>query len=378
MLAAVFGSAGELKAKVLFDTKAKYAILIDVDTNSVLFEKNADTPMPPASMSKLMTLAVVFNELKHGRLTLEDEFTVSQNAWRKGGAPSGTSAMFIPLGKSATLHEMLQGIAVQSGNDACIAIAEGIAGSEEAFAELMNRRAKEIGLTNSHFVNSTGLPAEGHYMTARDLAKLALHLIKEYPEYYHYFSQKEFKYRKHRFINRNPLVGSYGADGLKTGYLKEAGYGLVASKVDRGRRLIVVVNGLESKRARKEEARRLLEWGFRSFRRFTLFPPNTPVGSARVWAGTQSYVPLMGKNGSAIQVVMPRIMANRKVKAAIVYEGPLKPPVKKGDHVGYLEVTAKNAATNRIPLYAAEDVAPAGVMWRGIDTLLFLALGWLF
>ena len=236
------------KAKGEFQTKAKWVILIDADTSSVLFEKNADDLMPPASMSKLMTLAVIFRALKAGELSLDDEFSNSVYAWRTGGAPSGSSAMFVPLKASATLGELLQGITVQSGNDACIIVAEGMSGSEEAFSDVMTEYAREIGLKDSTFRNSTGLPHPDHVMTARELGKLALYIIKEYPEYYHYFSQKEYRYRKHIFYNRNPLIyAGIGVDGLKTGYIKASGYGLVASAKQRGQRLIVVVNGLKSK-----------------------------------------------------------------------------------------------------------------------------------
>ncbi len=212
---------------------------MDADANLVLFEKDADTLAPPASMSKLMTLAIVFRELKAGRLKLEDEFKVSEHAWRTGGAPSGGSAMFAPLNTTVTISDLIQGITVQSGNDAAIILAEGIGGSEDAFAKQMTEYARTIGLEKSTFVNATGLPAEGHLMTARDLATLAHHLIYTYPEYYHFFGQKEFKYRdKFTFHNRNPLISAdIGVDGLKTGFIKESGYGLVASATRDDQRL---------------------------------------------------------------------------------------------------------------------------------------------
>ena len=365
-------------AKVLFETKAKFAILIDVDTNSVLYEKNADSLMAPASMSKLLTLAVIFKELKAGNLKMEETFRISENAWRTGGAPSGTSALMAPLNSEVPLSMLIPGITVQSGNDACIAIAEGMAGSEEAFAGIMTKYARSIGMKKSTFRNSTGLPDPDHMVTARELALLAKHLIQEYPEYYHYFSLKKFKYRRHNFNNRNPLVFSYNADGLKTGFTKESGYGLVASKVDRGRRLIVVVNGLATKRERREEATRLLDWGFKGFREFPLFAKGEIVGFARVWGASRQYVPLTGKADGSVYVVMPRLMNGQKVKAAIVYKGPLKPPIRKGDQVAFLRVKGTETAVNRVPLYAAENVAPAGTLWRGVDTLLFMAFGWLF
>lgn len=358
-----------------FETPAQWAILMDADTQSVLFEKAADEPMPPASMSKLMTLAVVFEALKEGRIKLTDEFTTSLHAWRTGGAPSGTSAMFVPLKESATVDELLQGIAVQSGNDACIILAEGIAGSEAAFADLMNAYAKKIGLKHSTFRNSTGLPNPDHMMTARDLAKLARHIIRNYPEYYHYFSQKEFKYRKHLFHNRNPLVyAENGVDGLKTGYTEESGYGIAASMVQGDQRLIAVVNGMKSKKERHEDARQLLEWGFRNFKSYKLFDDGETIGDALVWGGTTRFVDLTG-NGP-VTVLLPR-SDTPKLRASIVYQGPLKPPLRKGDKVAVLRITASDVLVNEIPLYAASDVDEASIYRRGFDSLLHLAFGWL-
>lgn len=361
-------------AESTFETKAKWAILMDAGTNSVLFEKNANELMPPASMSKLMTLAVIFRSMKEGRLKLEDEFTVSENAWRRGGAPSGTSAMFVPLNESVTLGELLQGITVQSGNDACIIVAEGMSGSEEAFSDVMSEYARDIGLTRSTFRNSTGLPHPDHMMTARELAKLAIHIIKEYPEYYPYFAQKEYRYRKHVFYNRNPLIyDGLGVDGLKTGYIRDSGYGLVASAKRRGQRLVVVVNGLTSKNARREEGRKLLEWGFRSFKQWKLYDDGEVIGDALVWGGTKRYVDLMGKGD--VSILLPRT-ASQKIKASIIYNGPLKPPIKKGDRVAMLRVTAPNAAVNEIPLYAAEDIGEGPIWMKGLESLLHLAFGW--
>lgn len=359
------------------ETKAKHAILMDADANLVFFEKDADALVPPASMSKLMTMAVVFRELKAGRLKLEDEFKVSEHAWRTGGAPSGSAAMFAPLNSMVSVSDLIQGAIVQSGNDACIILAEGISGSEEAFAKEMNKYAKEIGLTKSHFVNSSGLPADGHVMTARELAFLANYLIKTYPEYYHYFSQQEFKYRdKFTFRNRNPLVyENLGVDGLKTGYIKEAGYGLVASAVRDNHRVIEVVNGLESKKEREDEPRKLLEWGFKNFKPFRLFNAGEQVSDALVWGGEKHYVPLVGAKD--IDVILP-VGSNGKVSAQIVYDGPIKAPIRKGDQVAVLRVTAADTgATNDIPLYAADDIASSNFAMRGLDSLFVLAFGWL-
>jgi D-alanyl-D-alanine carboxypeptidase (penicillin-binding protein 5/6) len=381
LIAGAFGvvpaQAQKAPAAAKFDTKGKHAILMDADADLIFFEKDADALIPPASMSKLMTMAVVFRELKAGRLKLEDEFKVSEHAWRTGGAPSRTSAMFAPLNTMITVSDLIQGAIVQSGNDACIILAEGISGSEEAFVKEMNKYAKEIGLTKSHFVNSTGLPADGHVMTARELALLANYIIKTYPEYYHYFGQKEFKYReKFTFRNRNPLVfEDIGVDGLKTGFVEAAGFGLVASAKRDNQRLIEVVTGLETKNEREQEPRRLLEWGYKNFKPFRLFDAGQQVSDALVWGGEKHYVPLVGN--SDIDVILP-VGSNGKVAAQIVYNGPIKAPIRKGDQVAMLRVTASDTgATNDIPLYAAEDIGSSNFAMRGLDSLFVLAFGWL-
>ncbi|MCB1506491.1 MAG: D-alanyl-D-alanine carboxypeptidase [Hyphomicrobiaceae bacterium] len=359
-----------------FVPKAKHAILMDADSGAVLFQHEADELTPPASMSKLMTLAVVFKALKNGVLKPTDEITMSEHAWRTGGAPSGTSAMFVPINDKVTVDELLQGIIVQSGNDACIAIAEALAGTEEGFAQVMTNEARRIGLKKSTFRNSTGLYHPEHMMTMHELADLARYIMTEYADRFPLFAQKEFKYRKHRFFNRNPLLFlDIGADGMKTGYIKEAGYGIVGTAVQEGKRLIVVVNGLESSNDRRDEARRLLEWGFRSFGPFDLFKPGEVVGSARVWGGSSFYVPLVGKNG--VTVVLPRYPANQRLSAEILYKGPLKPPIRKGDQVARLRVSSSTSAVSEVPLYAAEDVDKAGILRQGLDSLIHLGFKWI-
>ena len=359
-----------------FDTKAKHAILMNVDADLIFYEKDADTLMSPASMSKLMTLAVVFRELKAGHIKLDDQFKVSEHAWREGGAPSGSSAMFAPLNSTVSVEDLIRGVTVQSGNDACIILAEGISGSEDAFVKEMNKYAKEIGLTKSHFENSTGLPADGHVMTARELALLADYLIKNYPEYYHYFGEKEFVYGKWRFTNRNPLVfEDLGVDGLKTGFIEDAGYGLVASAVRDNQRVILVVSGLNTKKEREEEPRKLLEWGFKSFKPYRLFDQGEKVSDALVWGGTRHYVPLVGNEN--IDIILP-FNTSGQVTAQIVYDGPIKAPIRKGDQVATLRVTAADTkATNDIPLYAGEDVGQSNFAMRGLDSLFVLAFGWM-
>lgn len=356
-------------------TKAKWAILMDADSGAILFQHKADELMPPASMSKLMTLAVVFKALKAGDAKLDDEYLVSTNAWRRGGAPSGTSAMLIPVNTKERLDQLLQGIIVQSGNDACIVIAEAMAGSEEAFARLMTEEARRIGMKKSVFKNSTGLYDPEHLTTARELAILARFLIKEYPDQYARFAQKEFQYRKHKpFPNRNPILGISGVDGLKTGHIKESGFGIVASAIQGNRRLIVVVNGTERQEDRKAEALRLLEWGFKSFTEFKLFDAEEVVGQARVWGGDRMWLPLTGKG--EVSVMLPRVPANQKLKGEIIYVGPLKAPIRKGDPVAMLRVTSSSQAVNEVQLYAGEDVERAGIMRRGLDTLVHLAFRW--
>jgi D-alanyl-D-alanine carboxypeptidase (penicillin-binding protein 5/6) len=380
IILAVAGAAAPLHAQAAgeFVTRAKRAILMDADSGAVLYQFNADELAPPASMSKLMTLEVLFNAMKQGKVKPDDEFLMSEYAWRTGGAPSGTSAMFVPINTRARVDELIQGIAVQSGNDACIAVAEAMGGTEQDFAKVMEAEARRIGLSKSTFRNSTGLHDPEHLMTARELALLARHIIREYPDQYKTFSQREFAYRKHKFFNRNPLLTdeALSVDGLKTGHTKEAGYGIVFSSVSEGRRLIGVVMGLADEKERRDEARRLLEWGQRSFANFTLFDADQEVGHARVWGGSQLSVPLAAKGGGPLSVVLPRFPPNQKLRAEVVYNGPLKPPVNKGDEVARLRVTSSSNATTEVPLVALEDVQPGSVWRRGMDSLVFLALRW--
>lgn len=372
--AALLATFAPLSAQI--ETEAKYAFLLDVETQTVLYEKNADELTQPASMSKLMTMAIVFEQLKAGKITLETEFPVSENAWRTGGAPSGTSAMFAPLNTNITVEDLIQGVIVQSGNDACIILAEGLAGTEGAFADMMNDYGRRIGLKKSTFGNSSGLPHPDQLMTSREIAQLALHIINEYPDYYRYFAQREFRYRKHRFFNRNPLIAAnIESDGLKTGYTKESGYGIVASATENGRRLIVVVNGLESKSARRNEATRLLNWGFRSFDKFTLFNEDETVGEALVWGGEKRYVQLRGDGD--VRVLLPKNVKKRRLRGEIVYLGPVIAPIREGDRVGELRVTGDDDIQTSAPLFAAESIERAGIIRQGFDSALTLAFGWL-
>jgi D-alanyl-D-alanine carboxypeptidase (penicillin-binding protein 5/6) len=364
------GQSGE------FHPKARQVFLMDADSGAHLYQFHADDLMPPASMSKLMTLALLFKAIKAGQLKPSDEFLMSENAWRRGGAPSGTSAMFVPLNTKVRLEELIQGIIVQSGNDASIAVAEGIAGSEEAFARIMNEEGRRIGLKRSTFRNATGLYHPEHMTTARDLGVLARHLIREHPEFYPIFAQREYNYRRHKFINRNPLLYlTIGVDGLKTGFIKESGYGMVASAKQGDRRLIAVVGGCATAEERKAETTRLLEWGFRNVTEFKLFDAGEIVGEARVWGGNRFYVPLTG-NGE-LNVTLPRHPANQRLRAELVYNGPLKPPIRKGEPVAKLRVTSSTNAVNELQLFAAEDVVPSSMWRRGLDSLAHLATRWM-
>ena len=356
-----------------FQTEAKFAILMDADSNAVLYEKNADELMSPASMSKLMTMVIVFEALKRGDVQLDEEFFISENAWRKGGESSGSSTMFAKLDSSVPLEDLIRGVIVQSGNDACIALAEGLYGTEEAFADAMTARAREIGMRKSIFANSTGWPDPNHKMTARELAMTARHIIYELPEFYHYYSEPEFTWNEIKQYNRNPLLRmNIGADGLKTGYTAESGYGLVGSAVRDGRRLLLVINGLKSRKARSTEARKLLDWGFRSFRQFTLFDPGEEVGTANVWGGEKGSVKLFTKKRASVSL---RRMVRSQIKARIVYEGPLRAPVEEGDQVAYLRVEAPNHMPTDLPLYAAESVAEGGLARKAFDALGSLVTG---
>jgi serine-type D-Ala-D-Ala carboxypeptidase (penicillin-binding protein 5/6) len=356
-----------------YQTAAAHAMLIEAESGSVLFEKAADDLIPPASLSKLMTQEVVFNEIKQGRLKPTTEFIVSTNAWRRGGAPSHTSSMFIPIHSKVSVDDLLHGAIIQSANDACIALAEGISGNESTFAELMTKRARELGLTKSTFGNSTGLPDPRQLMTARELAKLARHLIETYPDYYKYYSEREFTWNKIRQYNRNPLLAmTIGADGLKTGFTKEAGYGLVGSAVQNGLRLIVVVNGLRSEKERADEAKKLLEWGFHSFQSGLLFAEGQEITQAKLYGGVRGHVPLIA--GKEVRLMVPR-GSRDKIIARVVYSGPVRAPVQQGQKIGVLKVWRGESVVLEVPLQAAESVDTGSMPRRAFDAATELVLG---
>lgn len=356
-----------------YQTAAPHAILIEAESGSVLFEKGADDLIPPASLSKLMTQEVVFNEIKQGRLKPTTEFIVSTNAWRRGGAPSHTSSMFIPIHSKVSVDDLLHGAIIQSANDACITLAEGISGNESAFAELMTKRARELGLTKSTFGNSTGLPDPRQLMTARELAKLARHIVQTYPDYYRYYGEREFTWNKIRQFNRNPLLAmTIGADGLKTGFTKEAGYGLVGSAVQNGLRLIVVVNGLRSEKERADEAKKMLEWGFHNFQSGLLFADGQEIAQAKVYGGAKGSVPLTA--GKEVRLMVPR-GSRDKIIARVVYSGPVPAPVQQGQKIGTLKVWRGDFVVLEVPLRAAESVDAGSMPRRAFDAATELVLG---
>lgn len=356
-----------------FNTDAPTAILIEANSGSVLFEKNADELRAPSSMMKLMTVEVVFDSIRKGDLKLTDEFKVSENAWRKGGAPAGGSTMFAAIHSSVSVDDLLHGAIIQSGNDSCMVLAEGIAGGEKAFAEMMTKRAREIGMTRSTFGNSTGLPDPDNKMTVRELSQLARHLIQTYPEFYKLFGEPEFTWNKIRQFNRNPLLKSLeGADGLKTGYTKDGGYGMVGSAVQNGTRLIVAVNGLEDKDDRATEAKKLLEWGFRNFETRPLFAAKVPVGSAKVFGGAQRWVRVA--TAEPVRVMVQK-NGSDKLLARIVYAGPVRAPVEAGQRIGTIKVWRGGNVAVEEPVYALDPVATGTTMQRAFDGASELMIG---
>ena len=366
---------GPAMAQAQFETAAPFAVLTDYESGTVIFQKNADERLEPASMTKLMTLAVVFNEIRAGRLSLDDQFFVSENAWRTGGAASGGSTMFADLNSQIRVEDLVRSVIIQSGNDAAIVLAEGIAGNEATFATMMNELARELGLDGSNFTNSTGLPDPNEYSTARDLAEIARYLIREFPEFYHYFSEPEMEWNGITQPNRNALVEmGIGVDGLKTGHTEAAGYGSVTSTDQGDRRLIAVVHGLGSMRERTEEARKLLTWGARAFERFTPYAEGAVVAYADVYGGETDRVGLVGDGEVALY--LPR-GSRQCLSATVNYTGPLLPPVTQGDKVAELRVFCNDQLVQTTSLYAAETVGQGDLVRRATDALKQLALGWL-
>lgn len=351
-----------------FDTVAREAILLDDETGAVLFEYDADAPAPPASMSKLMTVYLVFEALEEGRISMDDTFRVSEKAWRMGG-----SKMFVEVGSEVRVEDLLRGVIVQSGNDACIVLAEGLVGSEEAFAEQMNAKAKELGLTNSHFLNATGWPEEGHVMSVRDIATLSRHLIRNFPQYYPMFAEITFTYNGIKQGNRNPLLyKNMGVDGLKTGHTEASGYGLAASAARDGRRLIAVLHGLRDVNERSAESERLLDYGFREFNNYALFKAGETVIDAEVWLGDEATVPLVLADD--LTVTLPR--TNRPgLKVAVVYDGPIPAPIANGQEVAKLVVSVPDRPGMEVTLQAGAAVGELSAFARLGTAISYLLWG---
>lgn len=368
LLSLIIAFAFGLTSALAIEIKARQAILVDATTGTVLLEKDADVLVPPASMTKLMTVYLTYEALKEGRLTLEDKLPVSERAWKMGG-----SKMFVLVNDQIRVTDLLRGIIVQSGNDACVVIAEALAGSEEAFADKMTEKARQIGLPTATFKNSTGWPAPGHEMTVRELAQLSARLIGDFPEYYPIFSEREFTYANIKQANRNPLLfADIGADGLKTGHTEASGFGLTASAVQGNRRLILVLNGLDSVKDRSEESKRLLSWGFQQFTALEMFKAGEEVEKAEVWSGAVASVPLV--LGSDLTVTIPR-GSMKKLKVTAVFDGPVPAPIKAGQQLGVLHIVMPDDEIPPIerPLLAGQDVAKAGIMGRAKSAFLY---GW--
>ncbi len=356
-----------------FQTELPRALLVDVGTGTVLFERGADEPFEPASLVKIMTAEVLFHELSEGRLAPDKQFYVSEYAWRTGGAPSRSTAMFASVNSNIAVSDLLRGLLVPSGNDAAIILAEGVSGTETAFTRIMNRRAQAIGLKASSFVNASGLEAEGQSTTARDLAHLARHVIATYPELYKIFAEPEFSWNKITQRNRNPLLAlNVGADGFLTGFTERAGFGLVGSALLDGQRLIVVVSGAKTARERDQEARKLLDWGLRSFELRRLFAAGEVVGEASVFGGDKGSVTLVSP--VPVEVLVQR-GSEERLSARIVYQGPVIAPVEKGAALGRLEVQRGALRMLDTPLETGEAVTQGSLHRRAFDAVFEWATG---
>ena len=373
-LAAALAAAALPALAQPIETQAKQAFIVDIKTGAVLLEKNADEVMPPSSMSKMMTAHMLFEKLQKGEIQLTDEFPVSERAWRMQG-----SKMFVPLNGRVKVEDLIRGIVIQSGNDACIVVAEGLAGSEEAFAEQMTKRARELGLSKTVFKNASGWPHLEHVTTARDLAILAKHTIEAFPEYYKYYAELNFTYNGIKQGNRNPLLYKQtGSDGLKTGHTEAGGYGLTASVKRGDRRIIMVVNGImvpnspAGLRARAQETENLIEWAFREFENYSLFKTGEVVQTAGVWLGEAKNVPLVA--GDDLIVTLPR-KARQGMKVTAVYQEPIPAPIQKGQQVGKLVIAAPGVPTRELPLIAGESVGQLGAAGRIGAAVSYLIFG---
>jgi serine-type D-Ala-D-Ala carboxypeptidase (penicillin-binding protein 5/6) len=349
-------------AACAYESSAKEAILVDMTGHRVLYEKNADTHMPTSSMSKMMTIYMVFDALKAGKIKLDDEFTVSEHAWRTT-YKQDESSMFLPINGRVKVEDLIRGVIIQSGNDATVVLAEGLGGSEAEFMTEMNAKAQQLGMTNSHFVNPDGMPDPEHYSTPRDLATLAEHLVTDFPEYYHFFGELEFTYNNIKQGNRNPLLYHAGAgvDGLKTGHTDAGGYGLTASAIRNGRRLIAVVNGLPSMQARADDPAALLDYGFNEFKAYTLFKPGDTVERAVTWEGAEPTVPLVSDQPIAVTMSFDE---RKGLKAVVHMPETVKAPIAAGQAVGTLVVSVPGQPDQEFPLKTASAVERLGFFPR--------------
>ena len=373
ILAAVAAPVAATKKEEGLQTSVPAAILLDADSDSILYDKNGDELVAPASLAKLMTIEFLFNEIKEGRVKPDDEYIISENAWRKGGAPSHGSTMFAPIHSRVKVSDLIQGIIVDSANDACIAVAEALAGNEGSFGQVLTRRAREIGLGRSTFTNSTGYSDPDLRVTAREMAELARHIIRDYPDFYPYFSQRDFAWNNIHQQNRNPLLGmGIGADGLKTGETSEAGFNLVGSAIQDNFRLIVVVTGAKTDKERADEAKKLLDFGFHDFQARVLFAEGQTVGDAKVFGGDRSYVPLVASG--IVRLMVPRNNSQRLL-ARIVYTGPIPAPIARGQPIGKLKVWRGENLALEIPLQAADDVGPGSMPQLAMDGATELMIG---
>ncbi|HUK60106.1 MAG TPA: D-alanyl-D-alanine carboxypeptidase family protein [Stellaceae bacterium] len=353
------------------DTSAQHAIIVDYNTGTVLFDKGADERLEPASLSKMMTAYVVFDYIKKGQVTLDDSLPVSERAWAKH--KTNESNMFVALGSRVKVEDLIRGMIVQSGNDACYVLAEGLAGSESAFVDRMNEVAKQLGLDHSHFADVDGLPDPQEYTTARDLATLAHHLIADFPDYYHYESEKDFTYNGIKQGNRNPLLyKDIGVDGIKTGHTEEAGYGVAISGVRDGRRIIEILAGMKSMKERSSESEKLFEWAFREFADYHLVKAGDPVDDAPVWMGESTKVP--ATTASDVFVTLPK-RARHDLKVMAEYDGAVKAPVQKGEPVGKLVISAPDMKPIEVQLVAAQPVDKLDALGRMATAAGYLLWG---
>jgi len=371
VVSAIF--AATIHTAAAIETPAKNVIIMDFETGQYIYTKDHKKMIPPASMSKLMTVYMIFEKLKDGSLSLDDTFTVSENAWRKGGAASGSSTMFLKIGEKVTVRDIIQGIIIQSGNDACIVAAENLSGSEEDFATEMQKKARQMGLKHSSFANATGWPHPDQLMSVEDLAKLARAIIYKFPEYYHIFSEHTFTHNNIKQGNRNPLLYSMQhADGLKTGHTEEAGFCLVASAKKDNRRLISVMAGLKSNKERSEEAEKLMTWGFREFSNYTMLKKGQVIATIPVWQGSEENINLIIEKNIRRTLKKSSIS---KIKMTAVYDKPVTAPIKKGDQLGIVKIDIPGQQDLEIPLIADRDVKKLGFFGRIKSNLQYLLLG---